>query len=69
MKNTHDILSKNLESICTQEELDELIRYNNVLELEEFVENNQYVEVVIGQTDLYQIYKQQLQDKINKIKK
>lgn len=68
MKNTHDILAKNLESICTQEELDELIRYNNILELEEFVENNKKVEAVIGNTDLYPIYKQELQKKINKLR-
>ena len=71
MKNkrkTYDILYENINKICSVEELKEMIRYNNVIELDEFTENNKNVEVVIGNTDLYPIYKQELQKKIDNLK-
>lgn len=67
-RKTYDILAENINKICSVEELKEMIKYNHICELEEFTENNKNVEAVIGNTDLYGVYKQELQKKINKIK-
>lgn len=67
-RKTYDILAENINKICSVEELKEMIKYNNICELDEFTENNKNVEAVIGNTDLYGVYKQELQKKINKIK-
>ena len=67
-RKTYDILYENINKICSVEELKEMIKYNHICELEEFTENNKNVEAIIGNTDLYGVYKQELQKKINKIK-
>lgn len=67
-RKTYDILAENINKICSVEELKEMIKYNSIIELDEFIENNKNIEVVIDNTDLYPVYKQELQKKINKIK-
>lgn len=68
-RKTYDILSENINKICSVDELKEMIKYNNVIELDEFIENNKNIEVVIDNTDLYPVYKQELQKKIDNVKK
>lgn len=68
-RKTYDILSENINKISSVEELKEMVRYNHLIELDEFVENNKNIEIIIGNTDLYPIYKKELQKKIDNVKK
>lgn len=67
-RKTYDILAENIERICSVDELKEMMKYNNICELDEFIENNKNIEASIGNTDLFNIYKNILKEKINKIK-
>ena len=68
-KSTYDILASNIEKIATPSELKEMKNnFTDLCDLNEFREKNKNIQPMIEGTDLFVIYKQELQKKINRLK-
>ena len=61
----YEILASNIEKIATPLELKD---FTALCDLNEFREKNKNIQPIIESTDLFVIYKQELQKKINRLK-
>ncbi len=66
MKNLHDILKENINSIFSKDEINEMITYHNVCELNEFIEENKDID---RNSEDYNVYILELNKRLNKLKK